>query len=251
VSSPAPSGGPSRRRVAGLALVGVGVIAAIIGLASLALDGGGDGDPTAAPPPGDTTPTASAPPAGGPLTVPPPTSDPVAVPTFPSPTAAVGAPPGATAPPAQPAPPAGGEQAGTGTGGSGTGGSGGDGSGGDGSGGSGGAAAAGSGSGGGSDAGAGVNRGPVRVYNNSTITGLAAEAAADLRNAGWQVGEVSNYPFGIIRTTTAYYRPGTAEQSTAEELGREFDMRVAERFEGLQDASPGVIVIVTNDYQGL
>jgi hypothetical protein len=158
------------------------------------------------------------------------------VPTFPGPTAAVGEPPPGA--PAPPPPPADGEQAGTG--GAGTDGAGG------GPGGPGGADPAGSGSGG-----AGVDRGPVRVYNNSTITGLAAEAAADLRNAGWQVGEVSNYPFGIIRTTTAYYRPGTAEKGTAEELGRAFDMRVSERFEGLQDASPGVIVIVTNDYQGL
>ncbi|WP_214408188.1 LytR C-terminal domain-containing protein, partial [Pseudonocardia lacus] len=108
-----------------------------------------------------------------------------------------------------------------------------------------------SGGSGGGPAASGVSRGPVRVYNNSTITGLAASAAQDLRSAGWEVGEVSNYPFGIIRTTTVYYRPGTAEQGTAEELGREFDMRVSERFEGLQDASPGVIVIVTNDYKNL
>lgn len=227
MTSPAPSGGPSRRRVAGLALVGVGVIAAIIGLASLALDGGGDGQ-TAAPPPGGDTATTAPPPPGeaGPTTgAPPATSDPVAVPTFP--TSAIAAPPPVTQAPAPaPAPEQGGSGSGGGTDASG------------GSGGSGGAAS-------------GVSRGPVRVYNNSTITGLAASAAEDLRNAGWEVGEVANYPFGIIRTTTVYYRPGTAEKGTAEALGREFDMRVSERFEGLEDASPGVIVIVTNDYKNL
>ncbi|MCO1660287.1 LytR C-terminal domain-containing protein [Pseudonocardia humida] len=232
MTSPAPSGGPSRRRVAGLALVGVGVIAAIIGLASLALDNGGDGQTAAPPPGGETATTAPAPPPGAaPTTIAPPaTTNPIAVPTFP--TSAVPAPP----PPATaaPAPAPGGEQGGAGSGGSG-----------------GGTDASGSGSGGSGGAGSGVSRGPVRVYNNSTITGLAAGAAEDLRKAGWEVGEVANYPFGIIRTTTAYYRPGTAEKATAEELGREFGMRVSERFEGLEDASPGVIVIVTNDYQGL
>jgi hypothetical protein len=213
VTSPAPSGSPSRQRVAGLALLGIGVIAGIIGLASLFLDGSGGNGQAAAPPaateaPGTPTPepspAPSAPPSG--QTVP---TDPntVTVPTFgPSPTPGVAAP--------APAPPAG--DTGTEAGGGG---------------------------------GAGETRGPIRVYNNSTITGLAANAAADFEAAGWEVSVVANYPFGIISTTTVYYRPGTAEQTTAEELGREFGMRVHERFEGLEDASPGVIVIVTNDYK--
>jgi hypothetical protein len=215
VTSPAPSGS-SRRRIAGLALVGVGVIAAIIGLASLTLGGGGDGSGTAAPPAAGT-PTTVAPDGGGTLTPAPPTaSGPVVVPTFPSTTAAVAAPPPTEAPPA-PADGAGGGQGGANQGG---------------------------GSGGGS----GVNKGPIRVYNNSTITGLASDAAGDFTARGWQVGEVSNYPFGIISTTTVYYRPGTAEQGIAEQLGQEFNLRVNPRFEGLKDATPGVIVIVTNDF---
>ena len=95
----------------------------------------------------------------------------------------------------------------------------------------------------------GVVRAPVRVYNNSTIAGLAARAAADFRSAGWPVEEVGNYPFGIIPTSTVYYRPGTGEQPAAAALGSEFGLRVAPRFPGLDDASPGLIVIVTNDYQ--
>jgi hypothetical protein len=213
VTSPAPSGS-SRRRIAGLALVGVGVIAAIIGLASLTLGGGGgDGSGTAAPPAAGT-PTSAAP-DGGTLTPAPPTaSGPVVVPTFPSTTAAVAAPPPTEAPPA---PADGADQGG---------------------------ADQGDGSGGGS----GVAKGPIRVYNNSTITGLASDAAGDFSARGWQVGEVSNYPFGIISTTTVYYRPGTAEQGIAEALGQEFNLRVNPRFEGLKDATPGVIVIVTNDF---
>jgi hypothetical protein len=90
---------------------------------------------------------------------------------------------------------------------------------------------------------------PVRVYNNSTIKGLAAEAAEDLAAAGWTVAEVGNYSAGRIPTTTVYYTPGTSEEAAARALGEEFGMRVEDRFEGIRDANPGVIVIVTNDYR--
>ena len=89
---------------------------------------------------------------------------------------------------------------------------------------------------------------PVRVYNNSTITGLAARAAEDFRRAGWPIDEVGNYPHGVIPTTTVYYRPGTDEEAPARALAQQFGMRVNPRFEGMQDATPGIIVIVTNDY---
>ncbi|MFD8494103.1 LytR C-terminal domain-containing protein [Amycolatopsis sp. NPDC059657] len=89
----------------------------------------------------------------------------------------------------------------------------------------------------------------VRVYNNSTIHGLAARAAEDFKAAGWNVAEVSNYSSGIIPATTAYYRPGTDEETAAKALAAEFGMRAEARFEGIQQSSPGVIVIVTNNYQ--
>ncbi|WP_236796459.1 LytR C-terminal domain-containing protein [Amycolatopsis sp. GM8] len=92
---------------------------------------------------------------------------------------------------------------------------------------------------------------PVRVYNNSTIHGLAARAADDLRADGWNVAEVSNYPYGIIPTTTAFYTPGTDEETAAKAIATSFGMKSDVRFQGIQSASPGVIVIVTNDYQGL
>jgi LytR cell envelope-related transcriptional attenuator len=89
----------------------------------------------------------------------------------------------------------------------------------------------------------------VRVLNNSTVDGLANQAANDLREAGWPVAEVGNYPSGVIPTTTVYFRPGTAEESAAELLADEFGMRTEPRFAGL-DYGPGLIVIVTGDYQG-
>ncbi|TDQ04614.1 LytR C-terminal domain-containing protein [Labedaea rhizosphaerae] len=91
---------------------------------------------------------------------------------------------------------------------------------------------------------------PVRIYNNSTIHGLAAQAAKDIRGGGWNVVEVGNYSQGIIATATVYYRPGTAEEAAARELARTYGLRVEPRFAGIQAASPGVIVIVTNDYTG-
>ena len=97
--------------------------------------------------------------------------------------------------------------------------------------------------------GKGISRGQVRIYNNSTISGLAARAASDLSTAGWTVVEVSNYPGGRIPTTTVYYQEGTDQRTIAEAIGVEFGMRVQPRFRGIANASPGVIVIVTNDYR--
>jgi len=91
-------------------------------------------------------------------------------------------------------------------------------------------------------------RGNVRVYNNSTIRGLAARAARDLGAEGWTVVEVGNYARGTIPTTTVYYTESTDQQSAADALAAEFGMRVERRFPGIANAGPGLIVIVTNDY---
>ncbi|WP_433290106.1 LytR C-terminal domain-containing protein [Pseudonocardia sp. CA-142604] len=219
MTSPASSGGPSPLRIGGLALIGIGIIAGVVGLATYATGGGGSGsDQQAAPPPLSTqvsiTPEPSAPavpqatptPAASAPAAPAPTSlATVPVPSFtPTPTSA----PGGNASSSQ----AGADSGGTSR--------------------------------------TGAVRAPVRVYNNSTITGLAARAAADFRNAGWQVEEVGNYPSGIIPTSTVYYRPGTSEQQAAQALADQFSLRVEPRFSGLDEASPGLIVIATNDYQG-
>ena len=50
---------------------------------------------------------------------------------------------------------------------------------------------------------------PVRVYNNSTVTGLANKASDEVRANGWTVAETGNYSQGVIPTTTVYYRAGT------------------------------------------
>ena len=96
----------------------------------------------------------------------------------------------------------------------------------------------------------GVAKVPVRVYNNSTITGLASKASDEVRANGWEVAETGNYSGGTIPTTTVYFRPGTEEEAAAKELGSALRARVEPRFDGIQSAAAGVILIVTNDYQG-
>lgn len=88
----------------------------------------------------------------------------------------------------------------------------------------------------------------VRVYNNSTIRGLAGRAGEDLRRLGYEVPEVGNYSAGIIPTTTVYYIPGTEEERHARELATLLGARAEPRFAGIQGAKPGLIVILTNDY---
>ena len=228
MTSPDGSRGSSPLRVGGLALLGVGVVAGILGVVGLN-SGGGTPPPVAAPSLSTAaTPSESAEAAA-------PTSAPAeTAPLETAPPAAAAPAPASPAPPAAapPAPPAAPPAAGSGAARSGAGAG----------------SAAGSGSAAGASDGA---RMAVRVYNNSTISGLAAHAADDFRGAGWTVDAVDNYPSseGIIPTSTVYFRPGTGEEGSAERIGSEFGLRAAPRFAGLTDASPGLIVIVTNDYQ--
>ena len=89
----------------------------------------------------------------------------------------------------------------------------------------------------------------VRVYNNSKIKDLAEKAADRFRAAGWTVSSVSNYSQGIIPATTVYYRQGTAEKQAAEQMAARWGMRAEARFSGIQDATPGIIVIITKDFK--
>jgi hypothetical protein len=186
-------------KATGLALVGLGIVAAVIG--GVTALNSGDSNNTA-------TPTTSAPPPSGTTAPSPISSAPSASPSSsasPSPSM----PPSSSAP-TGPAPAQGGQPTG--------------------------------------DQQASAKWVVVRVYNNSTVHGLAARAAEDFRGAGWNVVDVSNYSAGIIPATTAFYRPGTDEETAAKALAAEFRMHAEPRFEGIQQSSPGVIVIVTNNY---
>lgn len=198
-------------KAAGLALVGVAVIAAVIGGITLASNGGESDIATPGPTP--TTSDGAVPPQSPAPSSPAPASPPASSSAPPSSAPASSAPPasqpgqpGQPGQTGQPGQPGDGQQA--------------------------------------------SNKWvTLRVYNNSTIHGLAARAANDFRASGWNVAEVSNYSSGIIPVTTAYFRPGTDEEAAAKALATEFGFRAEPRFEGIQNSNPGVIVIVTNNYK--
>jgi hypothetical protein len=89
----------------------------------------------------------------------------------------------------------------------------------------------------------------VVVLNNSTVGGLGQRAAEDVRGRGWTVVEVGNYA-GLLPTTTAFYRPGTAEEAAARALAADTGARAEPRFDGLPSAAAGVVLVVTSDYAG-
>jgi hypothetical protein len=188
-------------RIVGLVLIGIAVLAAVLGILSL-IDGGDGGQA------GPTTPPAqSSPPSAGPSSEAPPSGGPSSGTSGGTTAPPQTAPPQNGQPPATAAPPP-------------------------------------------ANPPANPRAVPIRVYNNGTVTGLAAQAAADFRADGWTVVTVGNYSQGIIPTSTVYFRPGTEEEAAAQELGRKFNLRVEPRFPGIVDTSTGLIVIVTNDYGG-
>jgi hypothetical protein len=60
----------------------------------------------------------------------------------------------------------------------------------------------------------------VEVYNNSSVSGLAASTAAGLQDSGWQVVGVDNW-YGDIPASTVYHPDGLTDEANrlAEELG--------------------------------
>ncbi|MFG1783043.1 LytR C-terminal domain-containing protein [Rhodococcus oryzae] len=87
---------------------------------------------------------------------------------------------------------------------------------------------------------------PVRVLNNSTVSGLAAQTARTIEADGWTVGETGNYSDGSVSSTTVYYSATSpAEKAAATEIAATLGVSAEPRFPGITSASPGVIVIVT------
>jgi len=90
---------------------------------------------------------------------------------------------------------------------------------------------------------------PVRVFNNSTITGLGEKAARELRASGWQVVEVGNFQ-GRFPTTTVYYQSGTGQEVAARKLASSIKATAAPRINEIASYAPGLIVVVTSDFAG-
>ncbi|MEV0074602.1 MULTISPECIES: LytR C-terminal domain-containing protein [unclassified Amycolatopsis] len=209
-------------RAAGVALIGVAVIAAIVGGVT-ALSGNGSSDNNAGPTSSSGSPSSSQPAPGSSSSAAPPSSS---APSSPASSAPSAPPAGQSGQPSQPGQPSGqpGQPGQPGRPGGQPGQP-------------------------GNDQQASNKWVTVRVYNNSTIPHLAEQAADDFRASGWNVPEVGNYPQGVIPHTTAYFRPGTDEEAAAKQLAAEFGFQAQPRFDGIQNSSPGVIVIITKDYQ--
>lgn len=90
---------------------------------------------------------------------------------------------------------------------------------------------------------------PVQVYNNSTVTGLAARTGETLRENGYAVGDVANMPSnrGVVSESTAFYGTGAGEQQAAEAIAGQLGIVAAPRPADMAGDAPGVIVIVTQD----
>lgn len=90
---------------------------------------------------------------------------------------------------------------------------------------------------------------PVRVFNNSNVTGLAGRTGDSLRAAGFAVSDVANMPSnqGVVPASVAYYGTGPGEQQAAEAIGSRLGIPAQPRPQGFAADTPGVIVIVTQD----
>ncbi|KSZ60469.1 LytR C-terminal domain-containing protein [Rhodococcus pyridinivorans] len=87
---------------------------------------------------------------------------------------------------------------------------------------------------------------PVRVFNNSEIAGLAAQTATYLEDEGFTITETGNYSEGLLPQTSVFYGTSPGEQQTATAVAESLGVTAQPRFEGIRNAAPGVIVIVTS-----
>jgi LytR cell envelope-related transcriptional attenuator len=89
---------------------------------------------------------------------------------------------------------------------------------------------------------------PLIVLNNTTVTGLAKQAAERFEQGGWTVTRFANYQ-NDIASTCAYYDPAAAgAKAAAKALQRQYPTikRIKERFAELP--SGPVVVVLTPDY---
>jgi hypothetical protein len=89
---------------------------------------------------------------------------------------------------------------------------------------------------------------PLIVLNNTTVNGLAAQAAQRFESGGWTVTRYGNLTNDIL-STCAYYDPTNPQaQAAAEALQAQFPTikRVEPKFVGLPDGP--VVVVLTPGY---
>jgi hypothetical protein len=85
----------------------------------------------------------------------------------------------------------------------------------------------------------------VRVYNISEVAGAAEGVASKLREAQWNVTDVTNLALEGVTATTVFYGETPGEHDAADEVGKLLAAPVEQRVPGLAEQPPGVIVAVT------
>jgi hypothetical protein len=85
------------------------------------------------------------------------------------------------------------------------------------------------------------------VFNQTGVSGLAANFAARLQQAGWAVGGVDNW-VGTVPSTTVYYRSG--DEAAARTLMRDFPEvgRIRPAVTGMPDRGLTVILAGSASY---
>jgi hypothetical protein len=90
-----------------------------------------------------------------------------------------------------------------------------------------------------------ANQADVRVYNISSMEGVAGRTRDELTAAGFRVTEVGNLTVPDVPATTVYYTDADDEHATADAVGQKLGAPVEPRIPALNDQPPGVIVLVT------
>jgi hypothetical protein len=88
---------------------------------------------------------------------------------------------------------------------------------------------------------------PVTVFNSTSVSGLAADAADQLADAGWSDVDSGNYPGGTLPSSTVFY--GTAElEVSARAVADVLGIDVVELAES--DTTEGIEVVLERDFAG-
>ena len=85
----------------------------------------------------------------------------------------------------------------------------------------------------------------VRVFNISSIEGVAESTANRLRDAGWNVTETGDLSLPEVSDTTVFFSDAPGEREAADEVGKLLEAPVQPRVPELTEQPPGVVVAVT------
>ncbi|EOM77970.1 glycoprotein [Rhodococcus rhodnii LMG 5362] len=85
--------------------------------------------------------------------------------------------------------------------------------------------------------------GPVAIYNNSSVAGLAAETATRVSSAGWTVGTTGNWSAVALAQTTVYYPDEPGQRTTAEQIAAVLGARTAPRIDALPGPADEIVVV--------